>query len=385
MGSFDIFCAVCSGSLKGVQIGSTNPRSLRRRHRHVNRWLRRYEAGIRHVSYEVEQQESEDEQSEKSGDEEGDDDEVENDEDYEYSYDPELVDEESVEWLDCFGCLGFNAETRRAFVSGPASYDDCSTIEAKKGDDPNYPGDGDLSLNAYHNFHDGSFPIHWSCFDILTRALIGDANDSDLDKEALYDAMFKLSGDKRLCLDYGTISGPEQFWESVPGEEFSASDPTEVPDFDELLNPTTASEFLIPSANLSLEQKVAADPFDKFPQEILNLIFPYLPGESILALRRASWRVYGATRPNIFWKQLIYREMPWFWELHEVIEENKYPDLDLRSLYLWLDERTTPRYGLTGPFLGVANRRRIWGPCEEIAKQYHHQLQESEGSAAAAE
>lgn len=120
---------------------------------------------------------------------------------------------------------------------------------------------------------------------------------------------------------------------------------------------------------------MAADPFDKFPQEILSLIFPYLPAESMIALIRASWRVYGATRPNIFWKQLIYREMPWFWELHEVIEGNNYPDLDLRSLYLWLDKMTTPRYGLTGPFLGVANRRRIWGPCEEIAEQYHHRLQ----------
>jgi hypothetical protein len=65
---------------------------------------------------------------------------------------------------------------------------------------------------------------------------------------------------------------------------------------------------------------------------------------------------------------MIRREiLPWLWEL----EPNLILDIiDAKGLYLWLDKVTTPRFGMEGPFMGIANRRRIWRVCEEVKKVY---------------
>lgn len=66
----------------------------------------------------------------------------------------------------------------------------------------------------------------------------------------------------------------------------------------------------------------------------------------------------------------MYWGMPWFWELHKLVEEDNVPDLDYKNLYLWLNKATMPVYGMRGPFLGIANRRRIWCACAQLAEKY---------------
>jgi hypothetical protein len=65
------------------------------------------------------------------------------------------------------------------------------------------------------------FPFHHCCFSILTQVLTDSDNTSDIDKEALFDTMAGLLKKQYTCLDvdYGAISGQDQRWESIPGEE----------------------------------------------------------------------------------------------------------------------------------------------------------------------
>jgi hypothetical protein len=132
---------------------------------------------------------------------------------------------------------------------------------------------------------------------------------------------------------------------------------------------------------LDLGSKVRDDPFTKLPHDILNLIYPYLPHEGVLAFRQASWHVFQSTCDNSFWKRMIRREiLPWFWELEPFVQPSLVLDtIDAKGLYFWLDKVTTPTFGMEGPFMGIANRRRMWRVCEEIKKLYMERIgQEAE-------
>lgn len=215
------------------------------------------------------------------------------------------------------------------------------------------------------------FPFHPECFDILTSVITGSTNTDLLDKDILYRVMADISSRTRLDLDYGAISGNEQFWDSIPGEEFSVKDPSDIPGVKGFLQDKLSSKsFKIPKWNLDLRRKVVKDPLGALPYDILHLICSYLPGQSVVLLITASIPVSLATANNQFWKQRIQRDMPWFWELQELIAESDYPDIDFRGLYLWLDKMTTPRFGMQGILIAIANRRRIWGVCEKIRGMY---------------
>lgn len=63
--------------------------------------------------------------------------------------------------------------------------------------------------------------------------------------------------------------------------------------------------------------------------------------------------------------------MPWFWEAHDFLLRTELSSFIGKSLYLWLDAISAPRYGKSDKFMGVANRRRIAEVCEEqIAPLY---------------
>jgi hypothetical protein len=67
--------------------------------------------------------------------------------------------------------------------------------------------------------------------------------------------------------------------------------------------------------------------------------------------------------------------MPWLnllWPLLD--EEQPEAEPDYKRLYLWLDRVTIPKYGMDSPFLSLANRRRIWGGCEQPATWYFRRL-----------
>lgn len=76
-------------------------------------------------------------------------------------------------------------------------------------------------LSSYYSPAGGIFvfPFHWSCFRLLCRVILGHFNYDVLDKNALYDAMSQGKKYDSLDLPYGDITGNDQDWQSIPGEE----------------------------------------------------------------------------------------------------------------------------------------------------------------------
>jgi hypothetical protein len=119
------------------------------------------------------------------------------------------------------------------------------------------------------------------------------------------------------------------------------------------------------------------DPFSCLPSEILLNILRFLSGDALLALLKASWPAFCATRRNAFWKWFLKHDMPWLAELEPLLDEQREgPELSYKALYMRLDKIMAPRYGMEGPFLSIANRRRIWGVCEQLAAYYVRRLHE---------
>ncbi|OTB16278.1 hypothetical protein K445DRAFT_317252, partial [Daldinia sp. EC12] len=64
--------------------------------------------------------------------------------------------------------------------------------------------------------------------------------------------------------------------------------------------------------------------------------------------------------------------MPWFVEIEEIAKVAPlYCAGVYRGLFYWALDQVAVCRGIAGPLMYVANRRRIWGACEEIAACYH--------------
>jgi hypothetical protein len=127
----------------------------------------------------------------------------------------------------------------------------------------------------------------------------------------------------------------------------------------------------------NLETKVESDSLSKLPSEVLHELLTYLSGQEALALRTASLVVLRATSNNHFWKQMILRDMPWFWELDGLAHDARSRDLNLdyKRLYFWLEKETRTLFGNDSPFLGLVNRARIWRVCGEAAHLYFQEVE----------
>ncbi|KAK4041711.1 hypothetical protein C8A01DRAFT_45146 [Parachaetomium inaequale] len=326
MSFYDTYCAICGCSLISGRIGSDAPGALRRRRAMVAQTRAARERGDpdpKKTEHEEERMDGEDWWSE----------------DENRCYDPTLVSEESLEWLAASRCLGINPE-----ASGNSNY---TTFEAV-------------------------FPFHQDCFDVLTNVLVGSRDVAKIDKDALYDAMSELVAPlDAVCLklDYGSVSGRGRHWVSEPGEEFSVTSPATTPEVTKALERFLADDaFGLRPDSLGITRE---------PQILLN-IFRFLSGDALLALLKSSWPAFCATRRNAFWKWFLKHDMPWLTELGPLLldKQRDGPELSYKALYLWLDKVMAPRYGMEGPFLSLANRRRIWGVCEQLAPYYVRRLQE---------
>ncbi|OJD16642.1 hypothetical protein AJ78_03194 [Emergomyces pasteurianus Ep9510] len=380
MGVFSSYCAICSGPATECSIGSTVPEALE--------WRRKRVARKRTLMLETGQYPSrysgtdiwgnadlEDEYEEQKGGW------TKSDEDC--SYDPDLVSEESLEWLLTVHCLG---RVEEGFISGPGTeIDRMLRICVDIGDDPNQPQD----RTTYFTYIGGdypAFPFHWECFSVLMWAL-GHDESNNIDRTVLYEVMKDIAPTYSLDVDYGNIGGPEQDWISMSGEEYVVTNP--IDDMGDLIRElTTRDAFKHSNNNSNIQNHVINDPFDKIPFDILYNITSYLPGNSILALSIASWSVTNATRYGGIWKQLFAREMEWLWELQELFDADDEdsplpPDLSLKRLYIYLDKKTTPTYAMDAGFLCLANRRRIWRPCQQLAELYFEKLRQNSASNAA--
>lgn len=117
------------------------------------------------------------------------------------------------------------------------------------------------------------------------------------------------------------------------------------------------------------------DPFGRLSTEILWTVAFHLPVGTITSLVTASPFFRKATRGNTFWKGYFRREMAWAWDvLAAVMAQTEPTKIDYGRLCLWLDRMATPKFGARGPFLGLANRRRIWSVCQKVANQYLHYM-----------
>ncbi|KAF2702894.1 hypothetical protein K504DRAFT_463925 [Pleomassaria siparia CBS 279.74] len=297
------------------------------------------------------------------------------------SYDPIVLSPKDLTWLDRCRCLAFNAAATgvtKAFISGRGRYSDYGSFDVRQpGRDPNDTGED------YHTcFHTSdtnetvSFPFHETCYYILARSL-GYTRQECIDKDAMYTAMRHnvQSNASRLDLDYGCINGVEQSWECQPGEEFSVCDPGPRLNFTEVLRGLMPAKLLdgapIP---LDLTHKVRDDPFAVLPYDILHDIFDLLSIESAKSLMNASYHVFTSTRASntVFWRHMLRsRVSPWFWELNDfLLESTLPPTFNYQYLFHWLNKKTTPEFGMTGEFMGIANRRRIWRVCQQLVPSY---------------
>lgn len=117
------------------------------------------------------------------------------------------------------------------------------------------------------------------------------------------------------------------------------------------------------------------DIFNRLPIELRQEVFKLLPASSILALKAASLAMHTTTLPSGFWKHRLRSEMPWLWEIHD-IDVFQSQELEAKASRLLLGIQTKSRYTLKNEdyILGLANRRRIWGVCEQIHERYLEKL-----------
>ncbi|CAG9996853.1 unnamed protein product [Clonostachys byssicola] len=371
MGCWDCYCMVCCGPMTCVRIRG-----------HEN-YVKDPNAGPRTVREEDGQIEGNHDQREKE-EEEADDGRL---------YDPKVLQPADIDWTEDCRVLGINAHCTRlskAFISGQGSYDGYGGMNCDQGDDPNCEDVEVEAMFCYSSYNDSEepvFPFHMDCFKILSRYLTGSDDISLINKDVMYGVLRSLAGSACLDLDYvfpGTNFGPspEQFWDCIPGEELFVVSPLRmaplsITEIEKLQRGTG-----IASLDQALGNKVKSDPFSKLPREITDQILSTLDDTSLVELFKASWVLHSAHHNNHdFWRRRLKDEMEWFFELHEVLQLPGFLDgiSSTKAVYLWANLKSEPRFGCKGKYMGVANRRRIWFACGQIADSYRVKIAISAG------
>lgn len=132
----------------------------------------------------------------------------------------------------------------------------------------------------------------------------------------------------------------------------------------------------------SLSKKAAPSPrsrsediFNTLPFELRHEIFKLLPAGSILALKAASLAMHSTALPCDLWKRTLMSEIPWLWEVHDIDAFQSQEVEDITSkLLLDIQKKSLYTSGNDDYIFGLANRRRIWGVCEQIRSRYLERL-----------
>jgi len=261
-------------------------------------------------------------------------------------------------------------------------------VRLKDGDgtnDPSWRPPG-FTCYSYRNSDENlAFPFHWPCYELLARALTRGIDDVEtamkqVDNDVLYTIMRSnpLEYHSCLSLDYGVNSeAQDDWWLCIPGYEFVVAPFDDHPANSTLLHATiSSSSFQLPAVDHDLGPKVKNDPFRKLPYEIVHAILGFVrDNDSVLSLCRASWSVHVTVRDDeSFWRSRIRTSLACLFELHRLVA-NDYDHKLLRGksfkgLLLALDSLTRPKRHVRGPFMGLTNRRHVWGVCEQIADMY---------------
>ena len=129
--------------------------------------------------------------------------------------------------------------------------------------------------------------------------------------------------------------------------------------------------------NNSGVRNTVTDPFEKLSNELVLHVASYLEAKDVFRLRQASMIAREATSSNSFWKSRVHKDMAWLWIPHDLFDDGKSLSdgsdkslIDWMKVYLLFDSVTARPCGMSGVYLGLANRRRIWNACEELKSAY---------------
>lgn len=189
-------------------------------------------------------------------------------------------------------------------MSGPGTYNDCLGVSVDSGDDPNAK-DVDLDMpSCYRNLDDmcdAIFPIHWCCYELLTKCLTGSFDDDRLDKDLLYSVMQGLLLDSGTCsrvVGHGDADRMQgQNWETLASYEFVVSHPLNVPGSSEfILSLFSTVAFKPRSSCTDFGRRVREDHFARTPYDFIYRISKFISDDELPNLARASW-------PYRLWRQ----------------------------------------------------------------------------------
>ncbi|EAU32756.1 predicted protein [Aspergillus terreus NIH2624] len=278
----------------------------------------------------------------------------------ERAYRFDILEDCNLEWLDGLRALGMNPDA----TGIDNVYYDLLKLEV---------------LLGYHDFAEVGephvFPFHSVCYEILRRC-ISLRERGEIQGHLLYRVFEQANGGRyvRLQLDYGDPDPPaEQVWEIFRGQEILVVNPVVIPELE--LEMSDINRLLDMETNLVNKAKLhEEDIFCRLPIELRHEIFKHLRPESILALKAASLSMHTTLIPRSMWETKLVDTYPWLWEMLEisVLQSQKVEEKASKLLVACKEhgESTGKSYGR---ILGLANRRRIWGVCEQIRSRYLEQ------------
>ncbi|KAF4207526.1 hypothetical protein CNMCM8927_002931 [Aspergillus lentulus] len=299
----------------------------------------------------------------------------------ERAYRFEILKDCNLEWLDELRALGMNpgaTGSDKSFLTGSGRYFDYGGIEVVAGNHMNipYPKSDIVPMVAYHDFAEIGeshvFPFHSVCYEVLRRC-ISLRKPGEIRGHALYHVFEQANGGRyvRLQLDYGDPDPPaEQVWEVIRGQEILVVNPVTIPELESEISEIKC--LLDTKTYLDNETRLhEEDIFGRLPTELRHEIFKHLRPESILALKAASRVMHTTLIPRSTWEAKLVDTYPWLWEVLE-LSVFQSQEIEGKASMLLLacrehGESTGKSYGYT---LGHANRRRIWGVCEQIRSRY---------------
>ncbi|TGO51844.1 hypothetical protein BCON_0153g00100 [Botryotinia convoluta] len=204
----------------------------------------------------------------------------------------------------------------------------------------------------------------------------------------------------------------QQWWSHIPGSEYLAANPHEIPGFSLILSEAYGHQSHCDknkgsvwrkkqfNGNLSQLYVNSTDHFNKLPIELRHIILYQLGSKDIANLRLVS-RAFRQLPQRLF-RHLLVKELPWFWEIDQIqqrkMEQYRKMLLDLYGedlaglegrddfeyvqfvkdcvamkppSFVW--KRVYDRVKLLQKGnLGVRNRVRVWGLAERIAERIGH-------------
>jgi hypothetical protein len=202
----------------------------------------------------------------------------------------------------------------------------------------------------------------------------------------------------RLQLDYGDPDPPaEQVWEILRGQEVGGKlramrlklqeltypaqilvvNPVDIPELQSEIRDIKSllrTKVDHPSDG-ETKRHASDDIFSRLPIELRHRIFEYLRPESILALKTASRVMHTTSCLESLWVGKLVDTYPWLWEVFG-LDVFQSQDLEEKASQLLRTCRENGAFGSKshGYVLGLANRRRIWGVCEQIRSHYMEKL-----------